>query len=138
MGDRRSSVWAAGLAFAALVLQSCVKAPPRPGWAEPGLAVVGRIVRVEDAEIWIGDGPGRGHVFWLETDPPHETVIFGSRADCPPAEPSADRYLVMLGHARYGYSGAKIDKSNAPWLYAVACTRIDPAMSSFPAWRPQP
>lgn len=122
----------------AVCLAGCGGVARRPGWAEPGVAVVGRITRVEQVSIWTGDVEGSGHIFWLETGPPVQTIPFGSHGDCPLPIVSDQRYLVMLTAGRYGYSAPNITAADAPWLYAIACTRIDPEVSEFPAWRPQP
>ncbi len=119
----------------ALALPSCVGQAQRPGWAEPGVAVVGRITRVEEVQIWDRDLVRDGHLFWLRTRT-GETLIFGSEGQCPAPNPSNDGVLVMLVRTRYGYQGAHIKQEDVSGLFAIACTRIDPKNSQFASWPP--
>jgi hypothetical protein len=121
-----------------MLLASCTTGQPKT-YALDGIPVVGEIVRVEPAGIWVGDvGPSEGQIFWLRTNGPKQRpIVFASYGKCPSPNPGKDRYLVILKYERLGYEVPESVRKELTGLVAQSCTRVDPDISYFSMWREQ-
>jgi hypothetical protein len=125
-----------GLILAATsMLAACASPSPR-SYQLIGLPVVGEIIRVEPAEIWEGDVPMEGHIYWLRSRGPEQSLIsFAGFGGCPGSNPVGQHYFVMLVHERHGFVVDEAIKKDLPSLVATSCTRIDPKESYFTRWQ---
>lgn len=133
---RRSDGFNGAVALTASILITGCSPKPPPAYALAGFAVVGEIIRVKPATLFVGDVAVEGNIFWMQSIGPEEApIVFASMSNCPAETAGKDLYLVMLGHQRIGYEVEKTTEDERTGLTAMSCAKVDPDRSNFRNWQ---